>query len=60
MEAAYRFCRHTPGIGVVLTGTSSAAHLKDNLASIQRGPLDTGILEKLETLFGRVDCVSGQ
>jgi L-galactose dehydrogenase len=60
MEAAYRFCRHTPGIGVVLTGTSSAAHLRDNLASIRKGPLGGGILEKLETLFGGVDCVSGQ
>jgi aryl-alcohol dehydrogenase-like predicted oxidoreductase len=60
MEAAYRFCRHTPGLDVVLTGTSSAAHLRDNLASIQKGPLSGAILEKLETLFGRVDCVSGQ
>jgi aryl-alcohol dehydrogenase-like predicted oxidoreductase len=60
MEGAYRFCRHTPGIGVVLTGTSNAAHLRDNLASIQKDPLGRGILEKLETLFGRVDCISGQ
>jgi aryl-alcohol dehydrogenase-like predicted oxidoreductase len=60
IEAAYRFCRHTPGIHVVLTGTSSAAHLRDNLASIRKGPLSGETLEKLETLFGRVDCVSGQ
>jgi aryl-alcohol dehydrogenase-like predicted oxidoreductase len=60
VEAAYRFCRHTPGIDVVLTGTSSAAHLRDNLASIQKGPLGGGILEKLEALFGGVDCVNGQ
>jgi aryl-alcohol dehydrogenase-like predicted oxidoreductase len=60
MEAAYRYCRHSPGIGVVLTGTGNADHLKDNLVSIQKGPLPQDILEKLETLFGRVDCVSGQ
>lgn len=60
VEAAYRFCRHTPGIGVVLTGTGNADHLSDNIASIQKGPLPAGILEKLETLFGGVDCVSGQ
>jgi aryl-alcohol dehydrogenase-like predicted oxidoreductase len=60
MEAAYRFCRHTPGVGVVLTGTGNAGHLKDNLASIQKGPLPKDVLEKLETLFGRVDCVNGQ
>jgi aryl-alcohol dehydrogenase-like predicted oxidoreductase len=60
MEAAYRFCRHSPGIEVVLTGTGVADHLKDNLVSIQKAPLPGDILEKLETLFGRVDCVSGQ
>jgi aryl-alcohol dehydrogenase-like predicted oxidoreductase len=60
VEAAYRFCRHSPGIGVVLTGTGNADHLKENITSIQKGPLPPEILEKLETLFGRVDCVSGQ
>jgi len=59
-EAAYRFCRHTPGIDVVLTGTGNAAHLKENLASIQCPPLPPAILEKLAAMFGRVDCVSGQ
>ncbi|MDR2747667.1 MAG: aldo/keto reductase [Treponema sp.] len=60
VEAAYRFCRHTPGIGVVLTGTGNADHLRDNIASIQKGPLPGEILKKLEALFGGVDCVSGQ
>jgi aryl-alcohol dehydrogenase-like predicted oxidoreductase len=60
MEAAYRFCRHTPGIGVTLTGTGNRDHLMDNLASIGKGPLSREILEKLEALFGGVDCVSGQ
>jgi aryl-alcohol dehydrogenase-like predicted oxidoreductase len=60
VEAAYRFCRHTPGIGVVLTGTGNADHLRENIASIQKGPLPPEILEKLETLFGGVDCISGQ
>jgi L-galactose dehydrogenase len=60
MEAAYRYCRHTKGIDVVLTGTSSPNHLRDNLASIRKGPLPKDILEKLEKLFGNVDCVSGQ
>jgi aryl-alcohol dehydrogenase-like predicted oxidoreductase len=59
MEAAYRYCRHTKGIDVVLTGTSSPSHLKDNLASIQKSPLPKDILEKLEKLFGNVDCISG-
>jgi aryl-alcohol dehydrogenase-like predicted oxidoreductase len=59
-EAAYRFCRHTPGIDVVLTGTGSAAHLRDNLRSIQKPELSGETLARLEAMFGAVDCVSGQ
>ena len=60
MEAAYRFCRHTPGIDVTLTGTSSVDHLTDNLQSITMSPLPDSVLERLELMFGRVDSVSGQ
>ena len=60
MDAAYRFCRHTPPIHVVLTGTSNADHLRDNLHSINSGPLPKEILERLDTLFGRVDCINSQ
>jgi aryl-alcohol dehydrogenase-like predicted oxidoreductase len=60
MEAAYRFCRHTPGIDVTLTGTGNKAHLLENIASIEQPPLPRGIIEKIEALFGNVDCVSGQ
>ncbi len=59
MEAAYRFCRHTPGIDVTLTGTGSLDHLHDNLRSIEMPPLPGDILGKLRAMFGRVDCVSG-
>jgi len=57
-EAAYRFCRHTPGIGVTLTGTSSPKHLEENLQSLQMPPLPDEILKRLDTLFGNVDCVN--
>lgn len=60
MEAAYRFCRHTNGIDVTLTGTSSAEHLKKNLRSISELPLPVPVLQKLAQMFGNVDCVSGQ
>jgi aryl-alcohol dehydrogenase-like predicted oxidoreductase len=60
MEAAYRFCRHTPGVGVTLTGTGSAAHLRENLLSIQGPKLPEEILARLGAMFGGVDCVSGQ
>ncbi|MEI9886183.1 MAG: hypothetical protein WDN08_06705 [Rhizomicrobium sp.] len=58
VDAAYRFCRHEPGIDIVLTGTGSVAHLKENVASILRGPLPPATLARLEELFGRVDSVS--
>ena len=60
MDAAYRFCRHSKGIDVVLTGTGNKDHLTENLASIQGEKLPKEILEKLEKMFGKVDCVSGQ
>ena len=59
-EAAYRFCRHTPGISVTLTGTGSNAHLMGNLRSLEMGPLPESTLLRLRSLFGNVDCVSGQ
>ncbi len=59
IEAAYRFCRHEPGSHVILTGTGSAEHLKQNLASIQSGPLDAEISRQLADLFGAVDTVTG-
>jgi aryl-alcohol dehydrogenase-like predicted oxidoreductase len=59
VDAAYRFCRHEPGIDIVLTGTGKVAHLKENVASINRGPLPPDALAKLEKMFGHVDSVSG-
>lgn len=59
VDAAYRFCRHEPGIDIVLTGTGKVEHLKENVASINRGPLPPALLARLEELFGHVDSVSG-
>jgi len=59
VDAAYRFCRHEPGIDIVLTGTGKVEHLKENVASIMRGPLSAKTQAKLEDLFGAVDSVSG-
>jgi aryl-alcohol dehydrogenase-like predicted oxidoreductase len=58
-EAAYRYCRHEPGIHVVLTGTGNADHLKANVASLLKLPLPQADLQRLEAIFGRVDSVSG-
>ena len=59
VEAAYRFCRHEPGTTVILTGTASVDHLKENLNSIQHGPLPETCLTRLYDIFGAVDSVSG-
>ena len=59
-EAAYRFCAYEPGLDCVLSGTSSAEHLRANLAAAQRGPLPAASLARLEEYFGRVDSLSGQ
>jgi aryl-alcohol dehydrogenase-like predicted oxidoreductase len=58
-EAAYRFCRHERGIDVVLTGTGSTEHLKENIAAILKPPLPTAALARLETLFGELDHLTG-
>ncbi len=53
-EAAYRFCRHSPGIDVVITGTGSVAHLAQNLQSISAPPLPAKTRERLAEIFARV------
>ncbi|MGH7816218.1 MAG: aldo/keto reductase [Candidatus Binatia bacterium] len=58
-EAAYRFCRHEPGVDVVLTGTGNPEHLKDNVSAILKPPLPKAALERLEKLFGELDYLTG-
>jgi len=58
-EAAYRFCRHERGVDVVLTGTGNPEHLKENISAILKPPLPKAALEKLESLFGGLDYLTG-
>lgn len=58
-EAAYRFCRHTPGVDVVVTGTGSQKHLRENLEAIQKDRLPRHVMEKLEMIFAKVVSVTG-
>jgi len=58
-EAAYRYCRHTAGVDVVLTGTGDVRHLEANIAAMSKPPLSTAAVQRLEEMFGRVDCISG-
>jgi L-galactose dehydrogenase len=59
VEAAYRFCRHEPGADVVLTGTGSAEHLRDNVGALTLPPLPEQMRQRLAQLFGNVDTVTG-
>ncbi len=58
-EAAYRFCRHEPGVHVVLTGTGNPDHLKANIESLSKPPLHRADLQRLHEIFGKVDSVTG-
>jgi aryl-alcohol dehydrogenase-like predicted oxidoreductase len=59
VDAAYRFCRHQPGVNVVLSGTGDADHLKANLASLAKPPLPKAVTARLKKIFARVDSVTG-
>jgi aryl-alcohol dehydrogenase-like predicted oxidoreductase len=50
-DAAYRFCAHTPGIDVVVTGTGSIDHLRENVRSINAPPLPANVVERLRSMF---------
>ena len=58
-EAAYRFCRHEPGVDVVLSGTGNPEHLRENVAAILKPALPDPALAKLEALFGDLDYLTG-
>lgn len=58
-EAAYRFCRHSPGIDVVMTGTGSRRHLEENIAAINGPPLPQPILDSLSRAFANVTSATG-
>lgn len=58
-EAAYRFCRHEPGVDVVLFGTGNPAHLKENVAAILKPALPQPALKKLAEIFGALDHLTG-
>jgi aryl-alcohol dehydrogenase-like predicted oxidoreductase len=59
-EAAYRFAAFEPGMDAVLSGTSSAAHLRENLQAVGNGQLPDETLVHLKQVFGKIDSISGQ
>ena len=59
IDAAYRFARHEPGCDVVLTGTGSIDHLRQNVQSLESGALPPADVQRLEALFGRIATITG-
>lgn len=59
VDAAYRFCRHEPGVHVVLSGTGSADHLQANIESLTKPPMPPPVTARLKEIFGKVDCITG-
>ena len=58
-EVAYRFCRHEPGVDVVLTGTGNPEHLKSQCpVDLEASPAGARA-EKLEATFGNLDTLTG-
>ena len=57
IDAAYRYCRHEPGVDVVLFGTGDETHLRANVESILRGPLPEADVARLRMLFGALEGV---
>lgn len=58
-EAAYRFCRHEPGLDVILMGTGNIHHLETNVRSLLCPPLPPAVTEKLQRLFAHAISASG-
>ena len=57
-DIAYRYCRHEPGVSVVLTGTGSSDHLAKNVAAINDEPVPDEIMYELNRVFGLVSSTS--
>jgi L-galactose dehydrogenase len=60
VEAAYRFARHESGAHVVLTGTGSLAHLRQNVESINAAALPIQDVERVMEIFGRSTFFTGE
>jgi len=58
IDIAYRYCRHEPGVSVVLTGTGSTEHLAQNVTAISGPPIPGGLFRQLDRAFGQVCSTS--
>jgi aryl-alcohol dehydrogenase-like predicted oxidoreductase len=52
-ELALRFTAYAPGVHAAITGTARLDHLKRNVEVVDRGPLPTGLLSRIEAAWSR-------
>lgn len=50
-DAALRFAAFTPGVHTCIVGTRNLEHLRANVATVQRGPLDEELVKKIRATF---------
>ena len=60
VDASYRWARHQAPDAVILTGTGSAEHLRENVTSIDSPPLAPQAIARLDALFGQLATRSGE
>lgn len=58
-EWSYRYAAWEPGADILLSGTGKVEHLKANISSILKGPLEPETKARFDAVFGNVDSVSG-
>jgi aryl-alcohol dehydrogenase-like predicted oxidoreductase len=54
-ELALRFSAYTAGVSSCIAGTSSLDHLKENIRSLEKGPLNEAITQQIRSEFRRND-----
>ena len=53
LEFVLRFTLSHPGLSTTIVGTSSAEHLRSNLAAAAKGPLPPDVYEQAKRRLGR-------
>lgn len=51
LDLALRFSAFAPGVDCALVGTTRLSHLEQNVRSVERGPLEAGIISTLRGTF---------
>ena len=54
-ETALRFTAFAPGVTTCITGSANIAHIKANLAALEKGPLPEDTLDLLKNAFAKHD-----